>query len=74
MNRKYLAAVRGRLERTYYASDAQKLYVRRLLNEAFAHHYVHGLRLDPNHLDRLLKTEASDAIEKLKTAKQNGWK
>ena len=57
-----------------YASDAQISYVRRLLHEAFANLFTHGLRLDPRHLDGLKKGEASRAIELLLAAKRNGWR
>lgn len=58
----------------YYASDAQRAYLKLLLNEAFAHLYTHGTGIDPHHMDRLTKTEASAAIAQLKTAKEKGWK
>lgn len=57
----------------YLATDAQKAYLRRLLDEAFAHRFTHGLCLDPHHLDRLPKTEASAAISALLAAKARNW-
>lgn len=57
----------------YLATDAQRAYLQRLLNEAFAHRYAHGLRLDPHHLDRLPKTEASAAIAALLAARARNW-
>jgi hypothetical protein len=52
----------------YYASDAQKSYLCRLLREAFAKRVSHGLCLDERHLDRLPRTEASAAIDTLRNA------
>lgn len=56
------------------ATDAQLSYLRRLLNEAFAHHYEHGSCLDAHHLDRTSKQYASQVIGDLKAAKERGWK
>jgi hypothetical protein len=50
----------------YYASDAQKSYLVRLLREAFAKRVSHGLCLDERHLDRVPRAEASTAIDTLK--------
>jgi hypothetical protein len=64
------AAVRARL----YATDAQRDYLRRLLDEAFAnHHGTGGTHLDRNHLERVTKAEASEAISKLLAAKRDNW-
>lgn len=57
----------------YLATDAQKAYLRRLLNEAFAHRFTHGLRIDPHHLEGLPKTEASAAISMLLAARARNW-
>lgn len=62
-------AARDRL----YASDAQVSYLSSLLHAAFAAGFAHGLRLDPHHLERVTRTEASAAIDRLVSAKARGW-
>jgi len=55
------------------ATDAQWSYVRRLANEAFAHHFATGI--DANHRPTYyLKTDASADITRLLAAKARGWK
>ncbi len=57
-----------------YATDAQRIFLRRLLNEAKANRYRVGF--DTTHTAddiRLLKSEASALIERLKAAKVGGW-
>ena len=56
------------------ATDAQRDYLRRLLDEAFVHHYAHDTGLDRHHLGRVSKREASAAIDRLLAAKKGGWK
>jgi len=60
-----------------YATDRQRWYLRRLLNEAFAKGWsVSGVGLDYTHYadnPRLFKAEASATIEKLLAAKNAGW-
>jgi DNA-binding MarR family transcriptional regulator len=60
--RKVIAARRA----AYRATDKQKTYLVRLLRECFTRRITHGTRLDAHHLDRLSKTEASQAIQQLK--------
>lgn len=67
-------AYRGGPPPGHYITDAQKVYLRRLLNEAFAARFETKLRLDPRHLDSLFKTEASAAIAQLVAWKEAGWK
>lgn len=56
------------------ATGAQVSYLRRLLIEAFAHHYSDRVApYDYNHLNGLTMSEASTAIEHLKAAKARGW-
>lgn len=57
----------------YYASDAQQQYLARLLHEAFARRYTHGLCLDPRQLGGVPRTEASAAIDNLAKARDRGW-
>ena len=61
--------------RDIYATDAQRSYLRRLLNEHFVKHCAVRMYLDPHHLpERMTKQEASRYIGELKTLKANGWK
>jgi hypothetical protein len=64
-----VAAARERL----YATDRQINFLRKLLDESFAHQYAHGLCLDRHHLERVTKFEASNAIGLLLSAKQRNW-
>lgn len=64
------AAARSRL----YATDSQITYLRRLLDEAFAHGRGSlGTCLDRNHLNGVTKAEASRAIDALLAAKRDNW-
>lgn len=54
-----------------YATDAQLTYLRRLLHEAFAHRFTSYF--DVHHLELVTKSEASAEIDRLLTAKRNGW-
>lgn len=60
-----------------YATDAQRMYLKRLANEAFSKGWSIGFDmtdLQLNRCDRLLKSDASNYIQKFLAAKQNGWK
>lgn len=73
MNKGFRKLIAMRQDR-YRLTDKQKIYLRLLLNEAFAHLYNHGFRLDPHHLDNVPRVEASVAIASLIEAKNRGWK
>lgn len=56
------------------STGPQKTYLRRLLIEAFSHRYSdRAAPFDHNHLERVTKAEASQAIEALVAAKARGW-
>lgn len=56
-------------------TDRQWWFLRKLLIEAFANRYAHGLCLDYNHHpDHMSKDAAGEAIQKLLNAKRLGWK
>jgi hypothetical protein len=56
-------------------TDAQWSYIRRLMNEAFAHHYSNTPNIDVHHMPHnYLKSDASADIQRLLSAKQKGWK
>lgn len=57
----------------YLATDAQKSYLKRLLQEAFAIGFVHRTGIDWHHMDRTTKEEAVKAITTLVEAKRRGW-
>lgn len=61
-------APRGRI------TDAQRQYLARLLNEAFANLAPLRCALDARHLDNVSRAEASFAIDRIKACKANGWK
>lgn len=67
MGRSFRGLVAARRAR-YLASDAQVVYLRRLLDEAFARHVDHGTGLDRHHLESTTREYASTAIEQLKRA------
>lgn len=48
------------------ATDRQRAYLRRLLNEAFARLIRGGPNLDPHHLENVSRAEASAAIDRLR--------
>jgi hypothetical protein len=52
----------------YYATDPQKAYLRRLLDECFAKGVPSGTGLDRHHLERVTRTEASAAIDTMRKA------
>ena len=57
------------------ATDAQWSYVRRLMNEAFAHLYKDTPNIDVHHRPTYYtKEQASADITRLLAAKKNGWK
>lgn len=72
MSLTYRAMLRGRRER-YLASDRQRWYLRLLLNEAFSRLYPDRTGLDPNHLERVTRAEATNAIAALLDAKRRNW-
>lgn len=67
-------ASRSQVMAHFYATDAQLSYLRTLLDQAFVHHFEHGLRLDRHHLDNMPREHASLAIAALKGAKERGWR
>lgn len=74
MNREYRAKLQARSDR-YHATEAQIIYLRRLLDEAFAHCYSGpSTCYDRHHLDRVTRSEASAAIANLLNVKAKGWK
>lgn len=64
---------RAQVMQHYYATDAQISYLGILLDQAFVHHFEHGLCLDRHHLDSIPREHASLAIAALKAAKERGW-
>jgi hypothetical protein len=73
MNR-YHANLLKQARQRLYATDAQKQYLKRLLIEAFSHHYKgHANCYDYHHLDNVTKQQASDAIQELLYAKKRNW-
>ncbi len=57
------------------ASDASWAYVRRLMNEAFAHLYKDTPNIDVHHRPTYyMQSDASADIKRLLAAKARGWK
>jgi hypothetical protein len=57
-----------------HATDAQWVYLKRLLIEAFAKRYDAGFGIDYNHRpESLTKEYAASCIDRLIAAKKNGW-
>lgn len=73
MNPGYRKLLADRAAR-YHLSDAQKQYLKRLLNEAIVHLMPGGTGLDPHHLESTTRKAASFAIQRLLDCKKNNWK
>lgn len=72
MNKGYRQLLADRAAR-YRLTDAQKSYLKLLLNEAFAKGMPGGTGLDPHHLENTPRKSASFAINRLLECKKNNW-
>ncbi len=57
-----------------YATDAQKVFLRRLYHEAFEHFFPVVMPSPVSVPERMLKREASAEIDRLLRAKASGWR